>query len=170
MDEHDLRTRVAIQALDFSSAFKSVVGHVRIAPAGYVPELMPPEGPSTQGGHQARQRMRLVPSVSEKFPTLVVGSANVKSGKSELRSYDYVDAVHREHFGRPVELDRAAYEEFLDIVRNYFAVAQMTVVVEEAPPRAEAPPEHHGVSRVAIGFTALAAVAALVVVAFYFTQ
>ena len=173
MEERELRTRVAIQALDFSSAFKSVVGHIRIAPAGYVPELMAPDGPSTQGGQHARQRIRLVASASEKYPTLVVGSANVKSGRSELRSYNYVDAVHREHFGRPVELDRAEYEEFLVVVKNYFGVAQMTVEIEESPPAGHAPPRtrrHGSVSRVAIGFTVIAALAAVGVAIYSFSH
>jgi translation initiation factor IF-2 len=166
MDERDLRTRVAIQALDFSNAFKSVVGHVRLPPAGYVPELMPPEGPSTQGGQQARQRMRLVPT-ADKYPTLVVGSANVKSGRSELRSFEYVDAVHREHFGRPVELDRAAYEEFIALVKNYFAVAQMEVVIEDAPSSVADAPARPRISRFAVAFVAVAALSAAGVVAYY---
>ena len=124
MDEGELRTRFAMQAADFSAAFRSVVGHLRLPPAQYVPELMAPEEPSTRGGRQALQRIRLVPA-SDRFPTLVVGSANVKSGRGHLRSFAYVDAKHQEHFGRPVDLDRGAYEEFLDLVRNYFKVAQL---------------------------------------------
>lgn len=159
MDDRDLRTRVSMQALDFAGAFKSVVGHLRIAPAGYVPELMAPDGPSTGGGSQARQRIRLVPT-NERYPTLVVGSANVKSGKSELRSYDYVDAVHRQHFGKPVDLDRAAYDAFIEMVRNYFSVAQLDVVIERAPAADAAPVAPAKASPLAIVFVVLAALAA----------
>ena len=165
MDDRDLRTRVSMQALDFAGAFRSVVGHLRIPPAGYVPELMAPDGPSTGGGSQSRQRIRLVPT-NDRFPTLVVGSANVKSGKSELRSFEYVDAVHRQHFGKPVELDRAAYESFLEMVRNYFGVAQLDVVIETAPVNDDEGAARPKAATPAIVFVVVAAIAAAVAAAY----
>lgn len=160
-----------MQALDFAGAFRTVVGHLRLPPAAYVPELMAPEGPSTAGGKHALQRMRLVPAAAG-FPTLVVGSANVKTGRAMLRSYEHVDAVHREHFGKPVELDRAAYDEFVKLVTNYFAVAQLEVVVEEAPPDTLANVKRleKKVSRGAVTFVALAALAAAGAVAYYVSR
>lgn len=171
MEESDLRTRVAMQALDFSGAFKSVVGHMRLAPGAYVPELMAPEGPSTRDGKQAMQRIRLVPA-ADGFPTLVVGSANIKTGRGMLRSFEYVDAVHREHFGRPVQLDRSAYEEFIGLVKNYFAVAQLDVVVEEPPPEtlANVRKRKRSVSPGAIAFVGVSALAAVGAVAYYFVR
>lgn len=134
----NLRTQVAMQATDFSGAFNSVLGKVRIAPANYTPELMAPEGPSTGGGREAMQRIRLVPS-DPNYPTLVVGSANVISHRGEIRSYAYVDAAHRERFGREVALDPAGYEAFLQMVKNYFTVARLEYVVEDAPRRSLLP-------------------------------
>lgn len=159
-----------MQALDFSSAFKSVVGHLRLAPGGYVPELMAPEEPSTRGGQHARQRIRLVSTAgaSDRFPTLVVGSANVKSGKAELRSFDYVDAVHRAHFGRPLELDRTAYGQFLELVRNYFAVAQLDVTTEDTPPAEVLLERRPKASRGALVFVIVAAIFAVLALGYYF--
>ncbi len=142
-----------MQALDFSGAFRSVVGHLRLPPGAYVPDLMEPEGLSTSGGKQALQRIRLVPS-NDGYPTLVVGGANVKSGRAQLRSYDYVDAAHRQHFGKAAPLDRKAYNEFLELVKNYFAIARLEVTVEESPtPAAEepsAPPSRLGLAVVGL--------------------
>jgi len=171
MEEGDLRTRVAMQAHDFAAAFRSVVGHMRIPPGAYTPDLTAPEGPSTRDGKQAMQRIRLVPA-AEGFPTLVVGSANVKSGRAMLRSFDYVDALHREHFGRPVELDRPSYDEFIKVVRNYFAVAQLEVAVEEAPAETVASlrRQKQKASPLALTFVGVAALAAAGALAYYLTH
>jgi hypothetical protein len=167
MDEGELRTRFAMQAADFSAAFRSVVGHLRLPPGGYVAELMAPEGPSTRGGRQALQRIRLVPA-SHRFPTLVVGSANVKSGRGHLRSFAYVDAIHQEHFGRPVDLDRGAYEEFIELVQNYFKVAQLDVEIEE-PPEATITNlrRRRSASPIAVGFVAVAGLSAVLAMVYY---
>src|SRR4051812_48796568 len=108
----NLRTRFAIQALDFSEAFNAGLGTQVLAPGSYKPQMTAPEGQSTGGGVQAMQHIRLVSS-SPGVPVLVVGSANQPGGVAELRSFEYVDAVHRERFGNPVALDRHQYDEFL---------------------------------------------------------
>lgn len=135
----NLRTRFAIQALDFSEAFNAGLGAQSLAPGSYKPELTAPEGPSTGGGVQARQVIRLVSS-KPGAPTLVVGSANQHGGVAELRSFDYVDAVHRERFGNPVELDRRDYDQFLQMSRNFFDTYRLTTTVVAPPPElAKAP-------------------------------
>jgi hypothetical protein len=129
----DLRTRFAIQALDFSEAFNAGLGTLRLAPGEYRPELTSPEGPSTGGGVQATQHIRLV-SARQGFSTLVVGSANQRSAQAELRSFDYVDAVHRERFGKPAPLDRRQYEQFLGMARNFFDTHRLTTTLAAPPP------------------------------------
>src|SRR5208283_1353263 len=87
-----LQTFHAIQASDLAAAMNEALRKIRIAPGDYAPELMSPQGPSTAGGVQAMQHLRLVPGQAGK-PTIVVGYANHAEGKAELRTYDYVGAV-----------------------------------------------------------------------------
>jgi hypothetical protein len=92
---------------------------VRIAPGDYAPELTAPEGPSTSGGVQAMQHLRLVPSQADQS-AIVVGHANHAAGQAELRTYEHLDAIHRQRFQRQLALDRGQYEAFLGFAKQLF--------------------------------------------------
>ena len=135
-----LQTYHAIQATDLAAAMNEALKKVRIAPGDYAPDLMAPQGPSTAGGVQAMQHLRLVPAQPDQ-PTLVVGHANHAEGKAELRTYEYVDALHRQRFDRPLALDRAAYDAFLDFAKQLFVALHLeTTVVGPPVDLAEAAP------------------------------
>jgi hypothetical protein len=123
-----MRTQFSLQAQDLASSMNASFARMRIAPGQYVPELTAPEGPSTGGGVQAMQRIRLVPQAPG-FPVLVVGSANHAQGMAELRTYDHVDAIHRHRFKRPVALDRAQYDQFLEMAKNFLEVLRLRVTL-----------------------------------------
>ena len=142
-----------------NDAFKKV----RIAPGDYSPELTAPEGPSTAGGVQAMQHLRLVPGEAG-LPTLVMGHANHTEGKAELRNYECLDAIHRERFRRPLSLERPAYDSFLAFAQQIFGALhlQTTVVGPPANPASVAPPAATGglgQSRTTIAAIAAAALA-----------
>lgn len=128
MNGRDLRTRFAVRALDFAETFNAGLGALTLRPGAYHPQLTAPDGPSTGGGVQAVQHVRLV-TAREGFPSILVGSANQRLGTAELRSFEYVDAVHRERWKRPVPLDRGDYEDFLDAARNFFEANQLLVTL-----------------------------------------
>jgi hypothetical protein len=132
-----LQTVHAIKASDLAAASNEALKKVRIAPGDYTPELTEPEGPSTSGGVQAMQHLRLV-SVQPSRPTLVVGNANHAAGTAELRTYDYLDSAHRERFGKPLDLDRAQYDAFIGFAKLIFRSLHLetSVVDAEAPPNA----------------------------------
>jgi hypothetical protein len=132
-----LRTQFTAQAHGFAATFSASLGKMRLAPANYVPELTVPEGQSTGGGAQALQRLRLVPQMPG-YPTLVIGGVNQKEGTAELRTYEHVDAIHRQRFKRPVPLERAAYEGFLGMASNFFGVMRLRVTMVPAPAVLEA--------------------------------
>jgi hypothetical protein len=111
-----LQTFHALQASDLAAALNEALQKVRIPPGDYVPELTAPQGPSTAAGVQAMQHLRLVPGQPGQ-PTLVVGHANRTEGKAELRTFEYIDAVHRERFHRPLVLDREQYDQFLGLAK-----------------------------------------------------
>lgn len=128
MNGRDLRTRFAVRALDFAETFNAGLGALSLQPGAYQPQLTTPDGPSTGGGVQAVQHVRLI-AAREGFPSILVGSANQRSGTAELRSYAYVEAVHRERWKRPVPLDRNDYEDFLHAAKNFFEGNQLLVTI-----------------------------------------
>jgi hypothetical protein len=128
MNGRELRTRFAVRAIDFAETFNAGLGAMSIQPGAYRPQLTAPDGPSTGGGVQAVQHVRLV-AARQGFPSILVGSANQRFGTAELRSYEYIDAVHRERWRRPVPLDRGDYEDFLDAAKNFFEANQLVVTV-----------------------------------------
>ena len=128
MNGRDLRTRFAVRALDFAETFNAGLGALSLQPGAYQPQLTTPDGPSTGGGVQAVQHVRLV-AARQGFPSILVGSANQRSGTAELRSFAYIDAVHRQRWKRPVPLDRNDYEDFVHAAQNFFESNQLLVTI-----------------------------------------
>jgi hypothetical protein len=146
-----LQTHHALQASDLAAAINEAIKKVCIAPGDYVPELTEPQGPSTAGGVLAMQHLRLVPRQAGQ-PTVVVGHANHAEGKAELRSFEHVDAIHRQRFQRPLTLDRVQYDEFLGLAKLVFGALHLQTVVTGPPADldSETPPLRtpRGVSKV----------------------
>ena len=145
MNGRDLRTRFAVRALDFAETFNAGLGAMSLQPGAYQPQLTTPDGPSTGGGVQAVQHVRLI-AARQGFPSILVSSANQRIGSAELRSYEYIDAVHRQRWKRPVPLDRNDYKDFLNAAKNFFESNQLLVTIAGPEgavglrPAAEAPP------------------------------
>lgn len=126
--DRNLRTQHALQATDLAAMMNASFARMRLGPVGYRPELVAPEGPSTGGGKAALQRLRLVPEAPG-YPTLVIGGANHAERTAELRTFDHVDAIHRHRFKRPVVLDRAQYDAFLETARNFMVMMQLRIEI-----------------------------------------
>jgi hypothetical protein len=128
-----LQTFHALQATDLASAFNDALRRLRIQPGDYAAELTAPEGPSTAGGVQAMQHLRLVSS-QQGAPTLVVGHANHAEGRAELRTFEHLDAVHRQRFRRPLTIDRTQYDDFLRFAKQLLDALHLTTAVVGPPP------------------------------------
>src|SRR5579884_3044978 len=120
MDKSALQTVFSLQASSLADSFRSTVGRLHLGPHGYTPDMTAPEGPSTGGGVQAMQHMRLVPPQGD-MPTLVVGHANRREGAAELRTWEHVDAICRERFKQGAPIDPAQYEQFLQSAQGFLA-------------------------------------------------
>ena len=132
MKERDvLRTKYSIQATEIAASFNAALSKMLLQPGDYSPELTAPEGPSTADGKLAMQRLRLVPR-HPGYPTFVFGSANHKEGTAEIRTYDYLDALNRERFKRPLVLDRAQYEQLVEMSKNILGVMRLRVTLMNA--------------------------------------
>src|SRR6202035_5087675 len=108
------------------------VGRARIGPHGFSPDMTAPDGPSTGGGVQAMQHLRLVPP-RPAMPTLVVGHLNQREGTAELRTLEYVDAISRERFKQGAPLDPGQYAQFLQSAQGFLAACGMRVVYAGPP-------------------------------------
>jgi hypothetical protein len=128
----NLQTFHALQASDLAKAMNEAFQKVRVQPGDYRPELTEPDGPSTGGGVQAMQHLRLVAG-EQGLPTLVIGHANHAEGKAELRTYEFVDAIHRERFGRPLVLDRPAYDAFIGFAQQVFGALRLQTTIVSPP-------------------------------------
>jgi hypothetical protein len=161
-----LQTYHALQASDLAAAMNEALKKVRIAPGDYLPDLTEPQGPSTAGGVQAMQHLRLVPT-QPGLPTVVVGHANHAQGKAELRSFEHVDVIHRQRFGRPLALDRVQYDEFLDFAKLVFGALHLQTTVTGPPADLDADtpqlPKARGVSKVTLAVIVTIAVLALAI-------
>jgi hypothetical protein len=141
-----LQTFHTIQASDLAAAFNDALKRVRIGPGEYSAELTAPEGPSTAGGVQAMQHLRLVPR-QPGLPTLVVGHANHAEEKAELRTYEHLDAVHRQRFRRPLAIDRGQYEDFLRLTKQLLDVLHLKTSIVGPPLDLEDDGPRSGTSR-----------------------
>jgi hypothetical protein len=149
-----LQTYHALQASELAAAVNEALRKIRLVPGEYAAELTEPEGPSTGGGLQAMQHMRLVPRLAG-HPTLVVGHANQTDKMAELRTYDHLDAVHRQRFKRPLAIDRTQYDDFVTLAKGLLEALQFRTLlvgppadvraaVAAAEPAAQARPSRSG--------------------------
>jgi hypothetical protein len=128
-----LQTQFSVRATDLAESFRSTVGRYRIGPHGYLPDMTAPEGPSTGGGVQAMQHLRLLPPQAN-MPTLVIGNLNQRDGTAELRTLEHVDAICRDRFKQGAPLDPGQYGQFLQAAQGFLAACGLRVAFS-GPPR-----------------------------------
>lgn len=127
-----LQTQFSVQASDLAASFRSTVGRMRVGPYGYAPDMTEPEGPSTGGGVQALQHLRLAPP-QPNMPALVVGHVNQREMRAELRTLHYVDTVCRERFKQGAPLDPAQYAQFVQAAQSFLGAFGMRVSMASPP-------------------------------------
>jgi hypothetical protein len=115
-----LRTQVANQAASLAESVTDGFEGFHIGAGDYVVELTTPEGPSTGGGKQARQHLRLVPR-RKGYAVVVAGIVDPVTSFAEVRTFEHVAVLHELRFQRPLEITGDEYEDFLrklDVVLN----------------------------------------------------
>jgi hypothetical protein len=127
-----LQTFHALKASDMAAAFNDALRRVRLQPGDYRVELTTPEGPSTGGGVQAMQHIRLVPRQAG-LPTLVAGHANHAEERAELRTYEHLDAVNRQRFKKPLAIDPGQYADFLRLSKQILEVLRLKTTLTGTP-------------------------------------
>jgi translation initiation factor IF-2 len=115
-----LRTRVANQAASLAETVREGFDDFHIGAGDFVVELSIPEGPSTGGGAQARQNIRLVPR-RKGYATIIVGTVDPVTSMAELRTFEHIAILHELRFRQPLEINGDEYDDFLakaDVVLN----------------------------------------------------
>jgi hypothetical protein len=138
MSKHHNRTQFAMQALGLAETFNVMLASERVRGAvTYRVELSAPDGPSTAGGKQATQHVKLIPDGddsgggvlgpsgaaggAERSGIIVAGSANQAEAWAELRSFEHLKRLHAQRFkGAEIPLNRVQYKELLDKLRAFF--------------------------------------------------
>jgi hypothetical protein len=132
------RTAFALQALGLAEAFNVMLSGERVRGAVvYRVELSAPDGPSTAGGKQATQHVKLIPESEgggEGGAILVAGSVNQAESWAELRSFEHLKRLHAQRWkGAAIPLNRVQYDELLGKVRAFFADKDCTVRMAALP-------------------------------------
>ncbi len=136
---HALRTQVANQAASLAESVTDGFDGFTMGAGGYGVELSVPEGPSTGGGVQARQHLRLVPR-RQGYPVIVAGTVDPVTSTSELRTFEHVALLHELRFDRPVEITADEYGEFLRKAAVVMNLARIRS--REVPPSPELVAQH----------------------------
>ncbi len=124
-----LRTRVANQAASLAEAVTDGFDEFHMGAADYVVELSVPDGPSTGGGAQARQNIRLVPR-RKGYAMVIAGTVDPVTSTAELRTFEHVAILYELRFKQPLEITGEEYADFLakaDVVLNLARVRAVRV-------------------------------------------
>jgi hypothetical protein len=127
------QTQFALKAMGLAGEFHKACGRLRVAGplATFRVEIAAPDGPSTGGGKQAVQHIKLVPDVGT---TIVMGQANLRDSSAELRSYEYLAQMHARRFkGQPLPFARDAYDALSAQVAAFFSDRRLRLTIVSPP-------------------------------------
>jgi hypothetical protein len=165
------RTQFAIQALTLADTFNVMLKEVRVrGPITYRVELSAPDGPSTGGGKQATQHVKLIPEGGG--GTVVAGSANQAESWAELRSFEHLQILHAQRFkGAEVPVNRVQYNELIGKLQGFFTDRGMHVRRARMPSGGSPITQSRGASgMLVIAFILVAALASAAGIAWYLTH
>ena len=124
-------TQFAMQALGFADLFNIKVGDQKVN--GYRVEMSAPDGPSTGGGKQSVQHVKLM-AEDGSGSVIVAGSANQIEKSAEVRTYEYLADLHAKRFkGARFPLDKPGYNLLVARMKSFFAEQNLAVTMLDAP-------------------------------------
>jgi hypothetical protein len=154
--DHTKYTQVAAKALSLAELFEARFAQGVNGPVPFRVELAAPDGPSTAGGKQALQHIKLIPVGGG--PTIVIGSASTTRQTAEIRTFEHVAALYAQRFrGAPIPLDVRVYRDLTQALAGFFGAMRLRVSFSEldgapAPSLAgPAAPAGFGVGSVLVG-------------------
>ncbi len=119
-------TQVAAKAASLVELFDARFEEGLPGPVPYKVELSAPDGPSTAGGKQALQHIKLVPTGGG--PAIVIGSADTNKQTAEIRTYEHIAALYAQRFkGARIPLDVTKYQDLSQGLATFFRGMRMAV-------------------------------------------
>ncbi len=163
-------TQVAAKAVSLAELFAARFERGLEGPVSFRVELSAPDGPSTAGGKQALQHIKLIPAGGGL--AVVIGSANTTRMTAEIRTYEHVAELYAQRFrGAKIPIDVTRYYEMGQALATFFRAMRMSVTFTElggaalaAAPPARRPPSRWWVVAVglALGMSVLLVAYALI--------
>lgn len=121
-------TAVAGRAAEFAALFNAKFEAGLHGPVSHRIDLTAPVGPSTSGGKQALQHIRLVPL--DGSPAIVIGSVSQPENTAEIRTFRHLAEIHARRFrGARVPVDVNGYRELSRNMHAFFAQQGFAVVM-----------------------------------------
>jgi ribosomal protein L30E len=123
-------TQVAARAVSLAELFEARFERGLEGPVHFKVELSAPDGPSTAGGKQALQHIKLVPQGGGS--TVVIGSAHPTRMTAEIRTYEHVADLYAQRFrGAKLPVDVTRYYELGQALATFFRAMKMSVTFSE---------------------------------------
>jgi len=123
-------TQVAAQAVGLAELFVASFERGLDGPVHFRVELSAPDGPSTGGGKQALQHIKLIPDGGGM--TVVIGSADTTRAVAEIRTFDHIATLYGQRFrGAPIPVDAGRYNELSKTLATFFRAMNMKVSFAE---------------------------------------
>jgi hypothetical protein len=117
---------VAAQAVSLAELFVSSFEQGLEGPVHFRVELSAPDGPSTGGGKQALQHVKLIPEGGGL--AIVIGSADTTRSMAEIRTFDHIAMLYAERFrGAAIPVEAGRYNELGEKLANFFRSMRMQV-------------------------------------------
>lgn len=142
-------TAVAGQATQFAAIFNASFASGFDGPKKYRVDLTSPFGPSTAGGKQSLQHIRLVPQ--DGAPAIVIGQVSPVEKSAELRTFRHLAELHALRFGGGrVPVDPNAHRDLVRRMTAFFTAQGFSVVMvdlTETPLSDRPPPPARGGSQ-----------------------
>jgi hypothetical protein len=121
-------TLVAAKALSLHELFAAGFARGLEGPIHFSVELSAPDGPSTGGGKQALQHIKLIPDGGGM--AVVIGSADMAQSVAEVRTFEHVAALYAQRFhGAPLPVDPTRYAELSRTLVEFFGSLGLRVSV-----------------------------------------
>lgn len=115
-------TELATKAFDLADTFNLMFEEPFV---GWKAELAKP-GMSTAGGKQALHHIGLL---AQGGGTLVIGHIDSSTNKAEIRTYERVDAMHRERFQSPFPIAPEDWDAFANKVARFLRTEGFTITL-----------------------------------------
>jgi translation initiation factor IF-2 len=132
-------TQVAAKAVSLAELFEARFEQGLDGPVRFRVELSAPDGPSTAGGKQAMQHIKLIPP--DGAATIVIGSANTTRQMAEIRTFEHVAELYAQRYhGARIPVEVLRYRELSQGLEAFFKAMRLTVTFAELERAPGTPP------------------------------